>query len=402
MISYYEEFDYGGGVAEKEDNYKVWPTVGDRTCLVDADLLPYRVGFTFSETEYLAALSLVEDGTCKSLKDTPQFESAFDQLCASLNLWIRKTKCDSAILYSTKSDSNFRLDIAFTDKYKGQRIADKPPFFNELKDAMTELLGCELSEGIEADDNLSIEASRRTRLLGVLAGSAQHKELCDCVIASSDKDSAITPNWNWNPDTGKMQWVTLLGELEPKYNTAMVKDYAVVGTGVFFKRGVNAGKEKTKRVLIGERPSSAITKLRGNGLKFFYAQIIMGDAADNYKGLKGKGMTAAYETLCNCTSEKELYTETLKLYKEVYGNGTHWCPHYKGTAEYYDAYVLANGNPPPDWSFWKGKGAWLTAYERMLEQGRLAWMQTYRGDIWRKDKSPIINANDKEFWHDFN
>ncbi|QZI86123.1 hypothetical protein PODOV006v2_p0029 [Vibrio phage 15E36.1] len=402
MIGYYEGFDYGGDVAEKEDNFILWSTTGSRTCLVDADLLPYRVGFTIGETNYLAAKALVADGTCKRIEDTPQFESAFDQLCSSLNLWVRKTKCDSAILYSTKSASNFRLDIAYTDLYKGQRTAEKPPFFTELKDAMTERLGCILADGIEADDWLSIEASRRTRELGVEAGSPQHKEFCDVVIASSDKDSAITPCWNWNPDTYKMQWVTKLGELVPKYKNAMVKDYAYVGTGVFWKKGEKAGQEKTKRVCIGEKPSSAITKLKGSGLKFFYAQILMGDAADNYKGLPNWGMTGAYNLLCNCKSEKELYMAVLKAYKEVYGTGTHWCPHYKGTQHYYDEHVEHKGCPPPDWGFWKGKGAWLTAYDRMLEQGRLAWMMTYEGDIWRKDKGAVINPHDKEFWHDPN
>lgn len=400
MIGYYEGFDYGGEIAEKEDNYIVWATEGSRTCLVDADLLPYRVGFTVGDIPFLEAKALVADGSFKTISDTPQFESAFDQLCSTLNLWIRKTKCDSAILYSTKSSSNFRLDIAYTDCYKGQRIAEKPPFFNELKDAMTEKLGCILADGIEADDYLSIEASTRTRDLGVPAGSAQHKEFCDVVIASSDKDSAITPCWNWNPDTYKMQWVDLIGCLEPKYKKGMVKDYMIVGTGIFWSRGEKAGTEKTKRVLVGEKPSSAITKLNGKGLMFFYAQLIMGDAADNYKGIPNSGQTAAYNLLVNCKTEKDMYMIVLGAYKEHYGDGKHWCPHYKGTQDYYDLHVEFKGGIPDDWEFWRGKGAWLTAYERMLEQGRLAWMQQYLGDIWRKDKSPIIDSNCKEFWHD--
>ena len=400
MIPYYEGFDYGGEVAEKEVNVKIWETDGARTCLVDADLLPYRVAFTISDTSYLAAMALVEDSTCSSIRETPQFESAFDQLCKMLNSWIKKTKCDSALLYTTKSSTNFRLNIAYSDGYKGQRGAIKPPFFQELKEEMTSVLGCELADGIEADDRLSMEASRRTRLLGVLAGSIQHKELCDCVIASSDKDSTITPSWNWNPDTGKMIWVSLIGELEPKYKKAVVKDYAVVGTGVFYKRGENAGKEKTKRVLIGDKPSSAIDKLNGHGLRFFYSQLIMGDTADNYKGLDGIGKTRAYNLLCNLTTSKDLYMAVLKEYRLYYGEGTHWCPHYKGKDNYNEQYNAAHGEDSPDWLFWKGKGAWLTAYDRMLEQGRLAWMLQSDGDIWRKDKGAIIDPHDKEFWHD--
>ncbi len=251
-----------------------------------------------------------------------------------------------------------------------------------------------------SDDWLSIEASTRTRELGVIAGSPQHKEFCDVVIASSDKDSAITPCWNWNPDSYKMQWVDLIGSLSPKYKKGMVKDYMYVGTGIFWTRGEKAGTEKTKRVCVGEKPSSAITKLSGKGLMFFYAQLIMGDAADNYRGLHGLGQTAAYNLLVNCKTEKDMYMAVLGLYKEHYGNGTHWCPHYKGTQDYYDLHLEHQGCEPEDWSFWQGKGARLTAYDRMLEQGRLAWMMTYEGDIWRKEKGAIINPHDRSFWHE--
>lgn len=398
MIEYFEGFDYGGEVADKENNYILWPVTGRKTCLVDADLLPYRVGFVIDEMQYLEAKNLVESGHYKEIRDTPQFESAFDQLCATLNRWIRACSCDSAILYTTKSSDNFRLSIAYTDEYKGQRSKEKPPFFNELKDEMESILGCILAIGNEADDRLSIKATEFIEELGVDAGSKSHKELCNYTIASSDKDSAITTGENYNPDTGKLIWVDKIGTLTPKYKNAMVKKYEYQGTGVFWKRGANAGQEKTKRVLVGEKPSSAMEKLRGHGLMFFYSQLITGDTADNYSGLKGLGNTAAYETLINCKSERELYTATLGLYKTFYGEGLHWCPHFKGTEKYYDSYQDANNCPPPDWSTWKGRGAWLSAYDRLLEQGRLAWMQQFDGEIWRKEKGRVIDANDLEFW----
>lgn len=400
MIDYLPDFDYGGEIAEKDMYFKLWPTSGTMTALIDADLLPYRVGFIVDELHYIEALSLVRDGHFKEVRDTPQFENAFEMLCKSLNYWVRKAGCDSAILYSTDSKTNFRLSIAYSDMYKGQRTQGKPPFFQELKDEMERRLGCILSNGIEADDMLSIEASRRTKLLGVAAGSSQHKEFCDCVVVSSDKDSTITPTNNLNPDTMKMQWITELGSLSPKYKKAMVRRYEQVGTGEFWKRGDKAGQEKTKRILVGEQPSSAIEKLEGTGLKFFYSQILTGDVADNYKGLNGCGKTAAYNALDNCKSERELYTVVLGMYKEHYGNGKHWCQHFKGTEAYAEQYIDINGSLPDDWSFWKNKGAWLTAYDRMLEQGRLAWMMQFEGDIWRLGKGDLIDANDKEFWVD--
>lgn len=404
MIGYFEGFDYGGEVADKEDNFYLWPKTGAMTALVDADLLPYRVGFTTDEAKYLSALALVEDGHYKSIEETPAFEDAFDQLCATLNKWVRDAGCDSAILFSTKSDSNFRLDIAYTDEYKGQRGSDKPPFFEELKKAMTTRLGCKLADGIEADDELSIHAWEafyyELEPSGITAGSPQHRELCSTVTISIDKDSTITPTKHYNPDTRKLHWVDSMGELVPRFKDAMVNDYAYIGTGEFCTRGAKKGQEKMQRVCIGQKPSEAIIDLKGSGLKFFYAQIIMGDTADNYKGLKGKGMTAAYQLLDGCKTEKELYMATLTAYKEVYGTGTHFCAHYKGTSEYYERYLEKYGKPPADWDFWKGRGAMLTAYDRMLEQGRLAWMMTFEGDIWRKGKGRIIDPHDKEFWNE--
>lgn len=398
-IPYFEGFDYGGEVAEKEVHFKLWPTTGGMTGAVDADLLPYRVGFMLDELSYHTAKLLVKEGHYSKLEDTPQFEDAFEQLCCSLNYWLRKAKCDSAKLYSTLSANNFRLNIAYSDPYKGQRTKDKPPFFEELKRAMTERLGCVLADGVEADDLISMDAYSCQQELGVEAGSAQHKEFCNVTVISSDKDSTISAGRHYNPDTDKTSWNTELGELLPKYKNAMVNDYIYVGTGQFWSRGEKAGQEKMKRVLIGKKPSEALTDLKGSGLKFFYAQIIMGDAADNYKGLPSYGMTAAFNSLNNCKTEKELYLKTLSLYKEHYGTGNHWCSHYKGTEEYYKLYKDVNGVPPPDFDIWKGRGAYLTAYDRMLEQGRLAWMLRYKGDIWRKDKGQIIDPHDLEFWH---
>lgn len=396
-------FDYGGIVAEKDVNFKVWPTSGKRTALVDADLLPYRTAFVMPEIKGMQALSLVESGVCKSIKETPQFEYALDSMCMTLNSWVRRAGCDSALLFSTNSASNFRINLAYSKEYKGGRPDDKPVFFEELKDAL-ELLGCIKSDGNEADDELSKAAwdqyNYDVKPSGAIAGSLVHKEFCDVVVISTDKDSTITPTYNRNPDTGREQWVTLIGSLTPKYKKAEVARYEVQGTGEYFKRGQYAGQEKTKRVKVGTTPSTAITDLKGSGLKFFYAQLIMGDPTDDYDGIPNHGATAAFNALYSCKTEAELYYKVLGLYESHYGKGAHWCPNYRGTLEYYNKCKELYGKEPTDWSFWKGKGAYLTAYDRMLEQGRMAWMQTYEGEIWRSNKSRVIRGDDKEFWHD--
>ena len=52
------------------------------------------------------------------------------------------------------------------------------------------------------------------------------------------------------------------------------------------------------------------------GLRFFYKQCIMGDNADNIKGIPGVGPKGAEKALEGITEEKGLYEATLALYEE--------------------------------------------------------------------------------------
>lgn len=379
MIDYIPGFDYGGTIAEKEDHFKLWPTEGMKTALIDADLLPYQVGYTTDPMRELQAQGLLAAGKVASIEETPQFIDAFDKLCSTLNGWVKGAGCDSAILFCTDSAKNFRLDLAFTAPYKGQRNPDKPPFFYELKNAMIARLNCRLSNGNEADDEISMAAMAHAFELqeqGVDLTSLLYRDLCPVVIVSTDKDSRITPTAHYDPVKREHTFTLPLGELFPTYHDKMVKAYEYVGTGEYWKRGEKAGQEKTKRICVGERPSSALKDLKGCGLKFFYAQLIMGDDADNYQGIPGAGMTKAYNLLKDCNSEAEMYYAVLGAYREHYGAGEFRAENYRG-----------------GW-------AMLTAYDMMLEQGRLAWMQQLPGQIWREGKGRIISGTDKEFWHE--
>lgn len=52
------------------------------------------------------------------------------------------------------------------------------------------------------------------------------------------------------------------------------------------------------------------------GLRFFYLQCIMGDGADNIKGIPGVGIKGAEKALEGIVFEKDLYDKTLWLYEE--------------------------------------------------------------------------------------
>lgn len=86
---------------------------------------------------------------------------------------------------------------------------------------------------------------------------------------------------------------------------------------------------------IGELELLNGKKLVGNGIKFFYSQLITGDTVDNIPGLPKGGPVLAYNTLVDCETEEEMYEAVKALYEEKF---------------------------PEDYE------------ERILEQGQLLWM----------------------------
>ena len=64
------------------------------------------------------------------------------------------------------------------------------------------------------------------------------------------------------------------------------------------------------------RKDEMISHTREEGLQFFYKQCIMGDMADNIKGIPGVGPKGAEKALEGLVFEKDLYDKTLWLYEE--------------------------------------------------------------------------------------
>src|SRR3546814_8237009 len=54
-----------------------------------------------------------------------------------------------------------------------------------------------------------------------------------------------------------------------------------------------------------ELSSGTSKKLRGSGLKFFYAQLITGDTVDNISGLPKHGPVRAFNELSECGTEED-------------------------------------------------------------------------------------------------
>jgi 5'-3' exonuclease len=134
--------------------------------------------------------------------------------------------------------------------------------------------------GIEADDLLALD------------------QRDDTVICTRDKDLRMIPGWHYGWECGQQREEFL---------------HQVTHDGELWLDG---------------------NKLRGNGMSFFYAQLLMGDTVDNIPGCPGIGPKKAY----NALKDQDIH-HMFHIVRSFY------------EYEYED-----------------------TGDERMLEQGRLLWM----------------------------
>lgn len=327
--------------------FKLWKTTGNMTALLDADMLPYIVGFLSDMDEWLAVLrraSELKRPSGKKLKvgsrkwfkwlyRQPECQDPINHCDSIVNGWTIGAKADSAILYITAGDHNFRYDIAFSREYKGTRKQDKPPFFELLKWHLINNHKAVVSLTEEADDLMAIEQYSRNQLLvsqGAKQGSQEAKRFSDTIIVTKDKDLRMIAGWHSNPDINKGEpfWVDYLGYYEPEYH------------------------EK------GHKEEGKMKKLGGGGMRFFYAQLLMGDAVDNYQGIPLIGMQKTFDALKDCKSVKELHAKVVTMYKRKYRE------------------------VPFKFESWTKKVLKVTWKDMLVQQGRLAYMQTHKGEVW--------------------
>jgi len=149
--------------------------------------------------------------------------------------------------FLTDSRSNFRVAVAKTLVYKGQREnTEKPPFFSEVKHYLEKHWGCQMMRGVEADDAL------------VIAGEHFKTKGVDYIIASKDKDLHQYPCEHFDMNKGKEHlfhisrkeahrnlWEqVILGDL-PTDNIPGLTHAAQYMTTVEFNKKVRAPKDLT-------------------------------------------------------------------------------------------------------------------------------------------------------------
>lgn len=321
--------------------FKLWKTTGKMTALVDADMLPYIVGFLASPEKWIQVLQRATDKKLKPFKRKwfrwlhrqPECQDAINHCDSLINGWTHGAQADSCIPYITVGNGNFRYDVAFSREYKGTRKQDKPPFFELLKWHLITKHNAVQSLEEEADDLMATEQYSRNELLvaeGAKQGSKESKMFSNTIIVTKDKDLRMIAGWHSNPDINKGEpfWVDYLGGLEPLYYP---EDHQ------------SSGKMK---------------KLGGYGMSFFYAQLLMGDSVDNYQGIPLMGMQKTYDALRDCSSVKQLHKTVALLYKRKYREGK---------------FLFES------WTKKKLKVDWK---DMLVQQGRLAWMRTHPKESW--------------------
>ena len=162
---------------------------------------------------------------------------------------MERAGCGRYVLHVTPSGSTKgnRPQQAIQKEYQANRLGrDKPEHLDVIRAAIAEARDHKFGKGLahldqEADDGIV---------------QANIADLDNAVLCSRDKDLRMSPGWHMDMDTDELIFI------EPD-------DFGFIDIE---EKISESGKSKTK-------------KLVGYGPKFFWAQCLMGDTADNIAGL---------------------------------------------------------------------------------------------------------------------
>lgn len=115
---------------------------------IDGDIFVYRVGFGYRDFDLFETIEGLDRGIKEVTDKFPDYE--FE-------------------LVISNTEKTFRHDVAKTQPYKGNRKADKPKFYNELRQYMVEERGATISPQLyEADDYIGIHVNRKTDIIATI------------------------------------------------------------------------------------------------------------------------------------------------------------------------------------------------------------------------------------------
>lgn len=247
--------------------------------LIDADVLVYEVGYA-AETAW--------KGENPGSLDPPPFD-----LCATLldnrinNTCAVVGATQPPILYLT-GKTNFRFGIAKRTPYK-DRPGKKPYHYKNILAYIKGKYDYRITEGLEADDLMSIEQTRVERLLwgAVVPGLPDGGDgSTRTIICTRDKDLRSVPGMHFGWELG----------MQPQFGPEEVSRIGYIAL------------------------SKDRKKVKGTGLLFFYSQCLTGDTVDSIPGLPKCGPVAAYAILEGSETETDCFERVLAAYQAVFGD----------------------------------------------------------------------------------
>lgn len=170
---------------------------------------------------------------------------------------------------------NFRVDAAKTKPYKGNRKQPKPLHYDNLRQWIVANYQTKVAVGYESDDLLCAD----------LYETHKNKQL-DAIACSRDKDLKMVPGMHFGWECGR----------QPQFGPKRVTELGSISI------------------------SNNKKKISGDGLLFFCAQMLTGDAVDNIAGCKGCGPVAAFKVVSECKTEAEAVQAIINKYYETYGD----------------------------------------------------------------------------------
>ena len=256
--------------------------------LIDGDILTYSVGFAAEERYYEATDEAGETRIVSPIEVTklkkvypgeytyePKVEPVSKAMAKKYLRYkiqdiLNKVRTDKYEVYITDKNlsKNFRSHITGNLQYKGNRKTSafsKPFHYGLIRNTLRNTYGATRVSGIEADDALGIR-QMELNAQGIAS-----------VIVSIDKDMWQIPGFHCNLNTGKWMIAGDPGRLwiDNSYTKPMLK---------------------------------------GHGIKWLYAQMLLGDVIDNIHGVKGYGDMKTFKYLDRYNTQEDLHSAVNALY----------------------------------------------------------------------------------------
>lgn len=255
--------------------------------MIDSDVLLYEIGFSSEKT----IDGKVEPASWDFCQDL--FDTRVKDICEAVGakepplLFLTNTNRINKLLNKKREYNeeepkpfrdNFRYEVAKEKEYKSGRSPVKPfHFYNLLNYIMAEYDFHVNENGLEADDAMCIMQYADWK-----AGGR------NTIICSRDKDVRQCPGFHYSWECGK----------QPEIGPIEVDEVGYL------------------QLKADKKP----IKVFGVGDKFFYYQLLVGDAVDAIGGVKNRGPVFAYNLLNDATTSREMYELVAEVYVKTHGD----------------------------------------------------------------------------------